>query len=74
MVELTTKQRALLVHEHLFNLLYEDRIPSFEEFTKGGISACCVILEVENPITGHKFEGDLREDIFPELVEPVTGG
>lgn len=32
-----------------------------EEFTKGGISACCVILDIVNPVTGHKYDGDLTE-------------
>ena len=59
--ELTTEERAQLVYEHLKNLLNDEKMGDFSEFTRGGISACCVILNIENPYTGHKFLGDLTE-------------
>lgn len=59
--ELTTRQRVLLVHERLFKILYEESMLDMTEFTKGGISACCVILACENPITGNTYTGDLAK-------------
>ena len=59
--EYTVEERALLVYEHLKNLLNDEKMEDFMEFTRGGISACCVILNIENPYTGHKFLGDLTE-------------
>lgn len=59
--KMTTEERAQLVLAHLESLLDDERMKDFQEFTKGGISACCVILDVRNPHTGKKFEGDLRE-------------
>lgn len=54
----TFKQRALATHELLFRFLEDPKNDDLEEFTKGGISACCVILGVENPVTGHEYSGD----------------
>ena len=64
MIELTDRQRILLVHEQLFKILYDESMPDLQEFTKGGISACCVILACENPITGNTYSGDLEEGNF----------
>ena len=52
-----------MVYEHLKTLLNEGKMKEddLDEFTKGGISACCVILNIRNPYTGNKFEGDLSE-------------
>ncbi len=57
----TVEERAQLVLAHLERLLDDERMKNYQEFTKGGITACCVILDVRNPHTGHKFEGDLRD-------------
>ena len=59
----TTEERARMVFEHLKTLLNEGLMKEddLEEFTMGGISACCTILEIRNPYTGKKFEGDLAE-------------
>lgn len=59
----TTEERARMIYEHLKTLLNEGRMKEggLEEFTKGGISACCAILDIRNPYTGAKFEGDLSE-------------
>ena len=59
--ELTTEERARLVYEHLKDLLHDEKMEGLDEFTKGAISACCVILDIKNPYTGHKFDGDLTE-------------
>ena len=61
MEEYTVEERARLVYEHLKNLLNDEKMEDLTEFTRGGISACCVILNIENPYTGHKFLGDLTE-------------
>jgi hypothetical protein len=59
--EYTVEERTRLVYEHLKNLLNDEKMTDLREFTMGGISACCVILNIENPYTGHKFLGDLTE-------------
>lgn len=59
--ELTTEERARLVYEHLKDLLPDLEEEDLGEFCKGGIAACSVILDIVNPVTGHKFEGDLTE-------------
>ncbi len=61
MTELTIEERVTLVYEHLKNMLPEMEDEGLDEFCKGGISACCVILNIENPYTGHKYLGDLTE-------------
>ena len=61
MTELTIEQRATLVYEHLKNMLPENEDEGLGDFCKGGILACCVILNIENPYTGHKYLGDLTE-------------
>lgn len=55
--------RARMVFEHLKTLLHEGTMEpdNLVEFTKGGISACCVILDIKNPYTGHKYTGDLAD-------------
>ena len=52
-----------MVYEHLKTLLNEGSMKEddLEEFTMGGISACCTILDIRNPYTGKKYEGDLSE-------------
>ncbi len=59
--ELTIQERAELVFRHLTKMLDNGEVEGFEEFTMGGISVCCSILEIMNPYTGHKYTGDLRE-------------
>lgn len=54
----TLIQRALATHELLFRFLEDPENKDLEEFTKGGISACCVILGAENPVTGREYSGD----------------
>lgn len=56
-----TKERAILVYERLKMLLESGKMDDLQEFTKGGISACCVILGIVNPYTGRKYVGDLSE-------------
>lgn len=56
-----TKERATLVYERLKLLLASGKMDDLQEFTKGGISACCVILDIKNPYTGHRYVGDLSE-------------
>lgn len=60
-MDLTVEERARLVYEHLKDILPGMEDEGLGEFCKGGISACCVILNIENPYTGHKFYGDLTE-------------
>ncbi len=61
MKPLSLEQRALLVHENLFRMLNNPKYPDdIHEFTKGGITACCAILDVESPLTGSKYTKDLR--------------
>ena len=52
-----------MAYEHFKTLLNDGSMKEddLEEFTKGAISACCVILDIKNPYTGSKFEGDLAE-------------
>lgn len=61
--KLTTEERARLVYEHLKNLKTNDKIieDDLVEFVMGGISACCAILDIKNPYTGHKYDGDFTE-------------
>lgn len=54
----STQKRALATHELLFRFLEDPKNDHLAEFTKGGISACCVILGVENPVTGQCYTGD----------------
>ncbi len=59
--KLTTEERAQLVYEHLKDILPGMEKEGLGEFCKGGISACCTILDIVNPYTGNKYEGDLTE-------------
>ncbi len=57
----TAEKRAKMVYEHLIKILPKMEEEDLGEFTKGGISACCVILDITNPYTGNRFDGDLAE-------------
>jgi len=59
----TTEERAKLVYERLLMFLQDGLADpdELQEFTKGGISACCMILDIRNPYTGNRFVGDLAE-------------
>ena len=59
--KMTAEERAQLVLSHLEGLLDDERMKDFQDFIKGGISVCCLILDVRNPYTGRKFEGDLAD-------------
>ena len=54
-----TQKRTLMVLDKLYNYLYFETMPDLQEFTKGGISTCCVILKIENIITGKLFNGEI---------------
>ena len=55
-----TQKRTLTVLDRLYNYLYFNTMPNLQEFTKGGISVCCVILKIENIITGKTFNGEIN--------------
>ena len=59
-----TEKRVLKIHESLFRMLYDDNNPihseNLQEFTKGGISACCAVLKVMNPLTGMIYTGEIN--------------
>ena len=56
--KMNTKERAEKTLALLEAFLANPDNDDLAEFTKGGISACCVILDRKNPYTGNKYTGD----------------
>ncbi len=62
----TEREKAELIFRRLTSMLDRGDMDDLEEFTKGGISVCCVILDIVNPYTGNRYTGD-----FTEMMENV---
>lgn len=59
--DLTDRQITELIFRRLTSMLDRGEMDDLEEFTKGGISVCCVILDIVNPYTGNRYRGDFSE-------------
>ena len=63
----SVETRALATHELLFRFLNKPENQELDEFTKGGISACCIILGVENPITRNEYGGTIVDTLLRRM-------